>query len=44
VRFSPCRSPKTYRALAARSYLFEARAVGLGGVEARPLSYRFAIP
>ena len=43
-RYYPCRSPKTYRALAPGSYVFEARAVGLGGFDSTPLNYRFSIP
>lgn len=44
ARFLPCRSPKTYRALAAGSYAFEARAIGVGGYDPSPLVYRFTIP
>jgi hypothetical protein len=43
-RYSRCHSPKSYRALAAGSYVFEARAVGLGGFDHSPLTYRFTIP
>jgi len=43
-RYSRCHSPKSYRELAPGNYLFEARAFGLGGFDASPLSYRFTIP
>jgi hypothetical protein len=43
-RYYRCSSPKSYRALAAGSYVFEARAVGVGGADSSPVSFRFTIP
>ena len=40
-RFRKCSSPKTYRHLAAGSYLFEVRAVGTAGSDRTPAKRRF---
>lgn len=42
-KFRACRSPKTYRKLAAGTYTFKVRAIGPGGRDATPARKRFTI-
>jgi hypothetical protein len=42
-RYSACRSPKVFNGLRAGRYLFHVRAVGSGGTDRSPASYRFSI-
>ena len=42
-RYSKCRSPKTFKHLKPGSYVLRVRAVGPGGVDKTPATYRFRI-
>jgi hypothetical protein len=42
-RYSKCRSPKTFKHLKPGSYVLRVRAVGPGGVDKTPATYRFKI-
>ena len=42
-RYAKCRSPKTFRHLKPGSYVLRVRAVGPGGVDKTPATYRFKI-
>ena len=42
-RYTKCRSPKTFKHLKAGSYVLRVRAVGPGGVDKTPATYRFKI-
>jgi hypothetical protein len=41
--FKPCRSPKTYKHVRPRRYVFRVRAVGPGGRDATPATKRFKL-
>ena len=42
-KYTKCRSPKTFKHLKAGSYVLRVRAVGPGGVDKTPATYRFKI-
>ena len=43
-RYAPCGTPKTFKHLQTGSYVFYVRAVGPGGPDKTPATYRFKMP